>query len=441
MHLISNTKLFLAVVGLGLLLGCAPHKQMARKISKVFRQEQPAPPYQIGFALYDPTSKQMIMQKDADKYFTPASNTKLFTFYAGLKIYPDSIPSLRYKIKGDSLFFWGLGDPSLLHSELKGTKALNFLAKSSQQLFFVPGHYKGDFFGNGWSWDDYNEYYQPEISELPLYDNVLALSAKADGSLNLSPKFFQTCLFADSSQRTPKSFRVQRDFLSNSFSYPLAKAPQGYAQQVPFKTSTALSLALLADTLHREIKIANIPFDYSSKILYSSKSEDVLRAMMLPSDNFIAEQLLLGYADKLGTSMEASAVIAAIKKQYLGALPDPPKWVDGSGLSRGNLFTPRSIIKLLELIFEEVNDKDKLLSLLPAGGKTGTLRNTYPKNSPPFVFAKTGTLGGVHNQSGYVLTKKGKFLLFSFMNNNYVQPTATVRKEMVKIMTYIHDTF
>ena len=79
--------------------------------------------------------------------------------------------------------------------------------------------------------------------------------------------------------------------------------------------------------------------------------------------------------------------------------------------------------------------------MLPAGGKTGTLRNAYPKTDNPFVFGKTGSLSNNHNQSGYVVTKKGKVFIFSFMNNNFVLPTAEVRNEMVRIMTYIHQNF
>ena len=122
-------------------------------------------------------------------------------------------------------------------------------------------------------------------------------------------------------------------------------------------------------------------------------------------------------------------------------MPDKPRWVDGSGLSRGNLFTPRDMVKLLELIYEEVKDKDRLFEMLPAGGKTGTLRNAYPKTDQPFVYGKTGSLSNNHNQSGYVVTKSGRTLIFSFMNNSFVLPTADVRKEMVRIVTYIHDNF
>lgn len=419
---------------------CKPNQIIAKKMSKEFKTSEMLKKYQVGFALYDLEGKEMIFQKDADKYFTPASNTKLFTFYAGLKIAPDSIPSLRYVEKGDSLIFWGTGDPSLLHTEVKGTKAIEFLRNTNKKLFFANGRYTGNFFGNGWSWDDYNDYYQPEISELPLFDNVVLVTAKEAGEMTISPKHFNSCFVADSNSKATK-FSVQREFLSNRFHYPLAKTTANYEQQIPFKTSTALTLTLLTDTLNKEVQLINLAMPKEAKTIYSSKSDDVFKQLMLPSDNFVAEQLLLTYADKLGLELSTSKAIAAIQEKYLTVLPDRPKWVDGSGLSRGNLFTPRSLIKLLELIYTEVNDQQRLFAMMPAGGKSGTLRNAYPKTDKPFVFAKTGTLGGVHNQSGFVLTKKGKLLLYSFMNNNYVQPTAEIRKEMVRVMTAIHDRF
>ncbi|MFN0256188.1 D-alanyl-D-alanine carboxypeptidase/D-alanyl-D-alanine-endopeptidase [Pedobacter ureilyticus] len=419
---------------------CKPNQIIAKKVSREFKNSEMLDKYQVGFALYDMASSEMIFQKDADKYFTPASNTKLFTFYAGLKIAPDSIPSLRYVEKGDSLIFWGTGDPSLLHTVLKGTKAIEALKNSNKKLFFADGRYTGNFFGNGWSWDDYNDYYQPEITEMPLFDNVVLVTSKQAGEMNISPKMFNSCFIVDSANKATK-FSVQREFLTNKFHYPLAKTTANYEQQIPFKTSTGVTLTLLADTLKKNVELINYVLPKDAKTVYSAKSDDVFRQLMLPSDNFVAEQLLLTYADKLGLEMSTPKVIAAIQEKYLTELPDKPKWVDGSGLSRGNLFTPRSLIKLLEMIYKEVNDQQRLFSMLPAGGKTGTLRNAYPKTDTPFVFGKTGTLSGVHNQSGYVITKKGKLLLYSFMNNNYVQSTAEIRKEMVRVMSYIHDNF
>ncbi|XHR94218.1 D-alanyl-D-alanine carboxypeptidase [Mucilaginibacter sp. UC70_90] len=103
----------------------------------MFKHSQIVNDHFTGFALYDLDEHKMIYELNADKYFTPASNTKLFTFYTCLKMLGDSIPALRYQTRGDSLIFWGTGDPSFLHSDLKGINGLNFLKNSSKHLLFA----------------------------------------------------------------------------------------------------------------------------------------------------------------------------------------------------------------------------------------------------------------------------------------------------------------
>ena len=440
MHKLSQRLLYSAFLLAIFFAACSPNKIIARKVGSEFKNSPIIRQYHTGFALYDKDKKEMIFEKDANTYFTPASNTKLFTFYAGLKMIPDSVPSLRYVEKGDSLIFWGTGDPSFLQAQLKGTKALNFLKNSNKKLFYSPGRYTGDFYGNGWQWDDYNDYYQPEISELPLMDNMILVTSGKVGEMKISPQSFASCFVKDSTMNG-RAFKVQRDFNANVFKMPSTPIPEKINQFIPYKVSTANTVNLLMDTLKRLIGISDLKMPLNAKTIFNMKSDSVFKEMLLPSDNFIAEHLLLTYADRLGVELNTSKVISYIDKQYLSALPDKVRWVDGSGLSRGNLFTPRDIIKLLELIYNEVNDQKRLFSLLPAGGKSGTLKNAYPKTDNPFVFGKTGSLSNNHNQSGYVVTKKGRVLLFSFMNNNFVLPTADVRKEMVRIMTFIHDNF
>ena len=374
------------------LYACAPNKVVARKVNREFKSSTIINQYQVGFALYDKDKNEMVFQKDADKYFTPASNTKLFTFYAGLKIIP-------------------------------------------------PGRYTSSFYGFGWQWDDYNDYYQPEINELPIMDNVILVSAGQNpGSMTILPNSFASCFVKDSTEKI-KPFKVIRNFNENIFHYPATPITEKYNQQIPYKLNATTTVNLLSDTLKKYVGMIEMKMPISAKTIYNMKSDSVFKQMLLPSDNFVAEQLLLVYADKLGEEMNTSKIIAKIEKQYLSSLPDKPQWVDGSGLSRGNLFTPRDMVALLDMIYKEVNDEKRLFNLLPAGGKTGTLRNAYPKTENPFVFGKTGSLSNNHNQSGYVVTKKGKVYIFSFMNNNFVLPTADVRKEMVRIMTYIHDNF
>ncbi|MEZ4905803.1 MAG: D-alanyl-D-alanine carboxypeptidase [Spirosomataceae bacterium] len=179
------------------------------------------------------------------------------------------------------------------------------------------------------------------------------------------------------------------------------------------------------------------------KTLYSLPVDAMYRRMLQESDNMMAEQIMLMVAaqiDANNAGFDTEKGIDYAKKQLLADLPDEPIWKDGSGLSRYNLFTPRSIIKLLAKIYAKVPDQERLFGLMPIGGKAGTIRNQY-KNKPPFVFAKTGTLSNNYSLSGYLRTKKGKILLFSLMNTHFTRPTSEIRREVERILTEIYEKY
>ena len=79
--------------------------------------------------------------------------------------------------------------------------------------------------------------------------------------------------------------------------------------------------------------------------------------------------------------------------------------------------------------------------MLPNGGKSGTLRNMFKSSSTPFVFAKSGSLSNNYNLSGYLIGKSGKKFVFSFMNNSFLNPTADIRNEVERVLTFIHDNY
>ena len=74
--------------------------------------------------------------------------------------------------------------------------------------------------------------------------------------------------------------------------------------------------------------------------------------MMQESDNFIAEQLLLACALKELGHMSEKDIIDSLLYGPLSDIESEIDWVDGSGLSRYNLMTPRSIISLILHILE-----------------------------------------------------------------------------------------
>jgi serine-type D-Ala-D-Ala carboxypeptidase/endopeptidase (penicillin-binding protein 4) len=410
------------------------------KIKKLFKHSKILNDHFTGFALYDLDNKKMLYEQNDDKYYTPASNTKLFTWYTCLRMLGDSIPGLRYEVHGDSLIFWGTGDPSFLHSDLKGVNAYNFLKNSGKQLFFASGNYQNAFFGDGWAWNDYNDDYQAEISELPIANNTVLFKTDSSGHFSVSPFYFIKD-FDYSGDFKPKQFFIKRDFLTNSFRYPGMTAPKNYSQQIPYKVSADVIRELLQDTLKKVVQVIRWKMDTSAKTIYNAQADTVYRHLLQPSDNFIAEQLLLVCSSVKFGVLNTDSVINYSKAHYLNDLPDTPQWVDGSGLSRYNMFTPRSIVALLVKILQ-TKDEQLLHSEMPQGGVAGTIKSAYKTdNGQVFVWAKTGSLMYDYNQSGYIITRKGRRLAFSFMNNNFTEPPRQVRNEIVKIITFIHDNY
>jgi len=167
--------------------------------------------------------------------------------------------------------------------------------------------------------------------------------------------------------------------------------------------------------------------------------DSLYKVMMQESDNFIAEQLLLMCSQALSDTLQPEIAIRYIKKNFLQDLKDEPRWVDGSGLSRYNLFTPRSVVHLWKKIYERV-PRERLFSLLATGGKAGTIKNWY-YGKEPYIFGKTGSLSNNHCLSGYLVTKKGKTLIFAFMNNNFTTPVNDIRRNMENILRSVYEKY
>jgi serine-type D-Ala-D-Ala carboxypeptidase/endopeptidase (penicillin-binding protein 4) len=388
-----------------------------------------------GLALWDFAKKEMLYERNAHKYFTPASNTKIYTLFSSLSMLGDSLPALRYVTRGDSLIFWGTGDPTFLHPDFKNTRVQDFLiAQKDKKLFFSSGNFTNESLGAGWSWADYNEDYQPELSPLPMFGNIIRTSV-TNKKLDVYPTFFK-----DSLHVTPLSMDyIEREIYSNYFSVPTSVTQKAtYKQDIPYKTSALLTQKMLADAVKRPVGLLNIPVAPNAVTLYSMPAEPVYRQMMQISDNMLAEHLLLVCGVVAKDTINSVLAINHIKGKYMTELPDFHKWADGSGLSRYNLFTPRNTVKILEKMYGMM-PQDKLFSIFPTGG-VGTLSSMF-KADKPFVFAKSGSLSGVYCLSGYLQTKQGKLLLFSFMNNSFVKPTSSIRKEVERILTWVHTNY
>ena len=431
----SQYKIFLVpVICLIELSSCSTYKT----VNNSFKSSSALAQSFAGLAVYDPAQQKMIYEHNADKYFTPASNIKLFSLYTGLKLLGDSVPAIKYEVRGDSLIFTGTGDPTFLNPDLQQSRVFEFLKSREEKLFYLPPTFTEKQFGPGWSWDDYNSYYSVERTSFPVYGNRVSFEfPQGENSPTVTPLIFRDSVQLNNSM---ESFRgVRRDMMSNNFKYTPSLVQRSTTQQVPFKYSTQLLVNVLQDTLKKEISLLKDPGIRlrNPRTLYSIPVDSIYKRMMEESDNFIAEQILLMAGAVISDTLKTEIAIDFMLENHLQDLPDKPYWVDGSGLSRYNLVTPRSMIHLLLKIKNEIPQK-RLFNLLATGGKTGTLKTSYVAPQP-YIFAKTGTLRNNHSLSGYLKAKSGRILIFSFMNNNYTVPTADIKTQMELILRDFYE--
>jgi D-alanyl-D-alanine carboxypeptidase/D-alanyl-D-alanine-endopeptidase (penicillin-binding protein 4) len=415
-----------------LLNACSPISKST--LRKTFIEKEKSFNDHIGFALFDLKEQKTVFEYQSDKYFTPASNTKIFTLFASLKILGDSIPALYYTDSTDSLILWGSGDPSFLYKNISdSSQVYSFLSSAGKPLYLSTSNFYTTAFGSGWAWDDYNSGYSPERSPFPVYGNIVSVEATPRG-LTIAPKFFKHYL---KQGPTGDQAEVIRKVESNDLVYRPSWKTIRFKDDIPFKVDSLLTGELLSDTLHRPVRIIHKQIPSDKKVLYGLPSDSLYSEMMKSSDNLIAEQLLLVCSGVLSDSLKTEITIKHVKKTFLSDLPDEPIWVDGSGLSRYNLFTPRSIVQLWNKIYTLV-PRERLFPLLAIGGQRGTLRNYY-KSETPYVFGKTGSLSNNHCLSGFIVTKKGNTYIFSFMNSNFVKPGNEVRTTMQSILNDIYE--
>lgn len=413
------------------LVACSPRV----KIKKILTAGEVKFQDHAGLVIYDPATKKTLVDYQGDKYFTPASNTKIFTFFSSLQLLGDSIPALRYEVRNDSLIFWGTGDPSFLYPAVTANEnTFNFLKGFEGSLFFSASNFYAPQFGPGWAWDDYVYDYSPERSAFPLYGNLITISDTLS-KLTVTPARFENQVsILPALQKT----EIERSVGDNKI--VLRKSDgQILKRRIPFHVSPQLIAELLSDTLSRGVTLVDKPRMRNSSTLYSLPADSLYKVMMQESDNFIAEQLLLMCADVISDTLDSNIAINYVKKNFLQDLPDKPLWVDGSGLSRYNLFTPRSIVALWDKILK-IAPRERLFQLLAVGGKAGTIQNLY-KGETPYVYGKTGTLSNNHCLSGFLITKKNRLLIFSIMNSNYTVPGREIRSQMELILQQAHERF
>ena len=445
MKKITRLSYFLFLFSYFLFTSCSVSKQISKQAHTFLLHDSSLINGQIGISIYETATGKYWYNYQAEKYFVPASNTKLFSMYAGMKYLGDSVSAFTYFEDQNSITIDPMGDPTFLQHDYKNQNAFNFLKEKKKPVVIIDNRWKENALGFGWSWDDYTSSDMVERSPFPIYGNLIKWTQVKDkpaensqeGNLVFSePDVTWKVNFSSDTGRN--NFSVDRNREENIYEITFGKERRREIE-IPFVTKGMATVAeLLKDTLNVPVSILALPMHNNFKTFHSQPVDSLFTIMMHRSDNFFAEQtLLMASNTKLGY-MSDRKMIDTLLKTDLADIPQKPKWVDGSGLSRYNLFTPYDLIYILQKLKNDFG-LERLKVILPTGG-TGTLFSLYKKDSG-YIFAKTGTLSNHVALSGYLITKKGKLLTFSILAGNFASPATPVRKAIEKFISNIRQRY
>lgn len=360
-----------------------------------------------GVLIKDLDTQEVIFSHHEDKFFTPASLTKIFTLLAALETLGEgyTYPTSFYfsstnpgEINGN-LYVVGSGDPT------QSPEIIRKIADALVQKYNIQ-YISGDivldnskflpeeFLGRGWMWDDKN----PLIGALTVMG--YQVKEKQNSYFNAMPLLW-----------------------GNIFSQELSKKG--------VKIDGSLRIGKTQESL--KVKY----------IYYSDTLDKILTYMIKKSDNQSAENIFRTLAQE-NNPEEASTIDRAISS--LGEVINNTlglTWgknyilADGCGLSEYNLITPAHLIDAISYLYQKHDFK--ILDYFANPKESGTLRERLPFQ----MWGKTGTLSSASAIAGLLQTKNKRWIVFCLMENNFISVKDENDPKIFenRIMEYIYENF
>ena len=369
-----------------------------------------------GVLVVNSRTGDTLYSKNAGKLFMPASNMKIITSAVALALLgPDYTYKTTFLADGPvrdslldgNLLVIGRGDPTI-SDNMRGvaTTVMDALADSLRahgvrqingSLARVGNAFPDSVHGYGWEWDDLGEYYGSGVDEL-IFNEGMA----------------------------PTTLRPPPDTVRDSLYSGPAKDPgTGYLNALHdalVRKQIVLEAGVMDSILPTPIKMDTL-FTFTSLPM-----RNIIPALMKPSQNQIAEILLKTIGLERGGMGTADSARKLVGQQLLawGVQDEGFLIRDGSGLSRHDLLSPETLVRVLDKIQQDTAFA-VFYNAMPIAGVDGTLKDRM-KGTPAEgnVHAKTGSISAARSLSGYVTTADGERLIFSILSNNWTTPSSAV---------------
>lgn len=424
-----------------------------------------------GLLIVDAGTGETLYQQNADRYFVPASNMKLFTTALALsKLGPDykfhttleTSGTVSNGVLSGNVALTGHGDPNLSNrkfpynmkeefdgppekvlAELGDGLVAKGVKEISGDVIGDDSYFPRERYPSGWEIDDMVWEFGAAISSIVVDDNTVTLTlvpgdqpgSPVQASMNpATPDFLVENDVVTSAADVKSDLTLTREpgasLVVVKGTLPANSAPRKLilAVEEPAQHAAAVLKHLfeargvrvdgIARARHDAPKAQGDPMVLAEHV--SVPLSDAVKLINKISQNLHTEMLLRTVARQSGTWATDDDLMKVPQDFYASAGIDPDDVIqsDASGLSRHDLVTPRAIVALLTFA-QKQPWFETYFNSLPVAGVDGTLEDRMKDTiAAGHVHAKTGSVAHVRTLSGFADTASGRRLIFSFLSNN-----------------------
>lgn len=428
----------------------------------------------IGVSIVQAATGRVVEARDADGEFAPASNFKLLDAAAALAyLNPHNRFVTQLLARGaldqgvldGDLILVGGGDPVLARNDLReaaAAVAAHGIQTITGTVLVDASYFDRQRYGGGWAWDDFPYYYQPPIQALAIEEGTADV-AVTPGQTAGQPVAAQIEANGGAMTVVSRAVTTAANGINDADCFRSPGSTQiEIIGHIPVGTKTDTfqcavddSAAFAAGTLRELLRQSGVavgssprggvpddgPLDIEDRsplptaalarypdaaLIWSHASPTIaglVKKMMPPSDNFIAEHLYKALPTAAFRQRGSFDGGAQVEQRFIASLGLEPTSIDngdGSGLSQGDRITPRDITTILRWEWQGPY-RDAYVFALGRPGIDGTVRRHLEgSDAVGRVWAKDGYIWHVSTFSGYAFTKHHGLVVFSIMMNDAI---------------------
>ncbi|HCK91009.1 MAG TPA: D-alanyl-D-alanine carboxypeptidase/D-alanyl-D-alanine-endopeptidase [Gemmatimonadetes bacterium] len=425
-----------------------------------------------------------LFSKSPDSALSPASNVKLLTTAAALRILG---PDFRFQtyllsdsdiandvLQGD-LVLYGTGDPGISDLFFQEREyVLELLADQLEDsgiktvrgdLVADASHLPGPLRPYSWDPRDLNDHFAAPVSALSFNENVVSFRVASSGRAGSRPEVHTIPenagldvrnLAITSPRGTRPHLAILREYPSNPIRIEggIALGARDAWRQMTVSSPPHFTASVFRNVLLErgirilgDIRVVRSPQNSILTTITSPTHHERSRVRILAkhnsaplseyisvinkrSNNLFAELVFrtMGRTQEGLGSPEAGARAVSAALTEIGVPMEGVVQLDGSGLAAGNRTSAGTFVSLLQRM-AKTETWDHYWASLPQAGTRRELRRMYQTAAAGNLRAKTGTIEGVSALSGIVRSRDEERLAFSILLNGTPSTTRAKRVE------------